>query len=79
MSKNNSTGIKSKNGGIMARIGEKFHEEMEDIKNKRLRNGKSLDRDSTSKITNLMIRHKLWNDIKADLIIADAGEIKRYG
>ena len=70
---------KEKNGGIQQRMGEKFHKEVEDIKDERLRNGKSKNRLATTKITNLIAKHKLWKDIKANLIEASEEEVEQYG
>lgn len=70
---------KSKNGGKMARIGNKFHDELKDIKKERIKNGKSEDMSSTSKITNLITRHAFWINIKKDLINAKDEEINKYG
>lgn len=71
--------LKNKRGGISSRIGNKFHEKIEDIKDARLRNGKSKERVSTEKITNLIIRHKLWQSIVIDIVEADQKEIEQYG
>ena len=68
-----------KNGGIMSRIGERFYKEIERIKDARLKNGKSKDRVATEKITNLIVRHKLWPDIANEIIEADEKEVNKYG
>lgn len=66
------------NGGIQARMGERFHKEIERIKDERLRNGKSKDRVSTERITNLIVRHKeSWNSIAKDIINAEEGELEK--
>ncbi len=67
------------NGGIGSRIGERFYKELELIKDKRLRNGKSKDRVATGKITNLIVRHKLWPEISSEIIEADENEVNKYG
>ena len=67
------------NGGVTSRMGERFYKEVELIKDKRLRNGKSKERLSTEKITNLIVRHKLWPEIAKEIIEADEEEVKRYG
>lgn len=67
------------NGGVSSRIGNKFFKAIEDIKDARLRNGKSRDRVSTEKITNLIIRHSHWSRIAKDIIEADQQEVDRYG
>ena len=68
-----------KAGGVPSRMGERFYKEVELIKDKRLRNGKSKDRLATEKITNLIVRHKLWPEIAREIIEADEEEVKRYG
>ena len=68
-----------KKGGVQSRIGERFYEEVERIKNKRLKNGKSKDRVATEKITNLIVRHKLWPEIAKEIIEIDEEEVNRYG
>ncbi len=68
-----------KNGGVMSRIGERFYKEIERIKDERLKNGKSKDRVATEKITNLIIRHKLWKDIANEMINIDEEEVEKYG
>ncbi len=68
-----------KNGGVMSRIGERFYKEVERIKDARLKNGKSKDRVATEKITNLIVRHKLWPDIANEIIEADEKEVNKYG
>ncbi len=70
---------KSKNGDKPVRIGDKFHEEINDIIRERMVKWKLTKADATSKITNLITRHKLWNDIKNSLINADEKEVERYG
>ena len=68
-----------KNGGVPSRIGERFYKQIESIKDKRLRNGKSKDRVATEKITNLIVRHKLWPQIAEEIIGANEEEVKKYG
>lgn len=71
--------IKSKNGGIPSRIGLKFYEEIEKIKRIRIKNEKSRDKISTEKISNLIIRHKYWEEIFNDICELEEKEIIRYG
>lgn len=71
--------IKNKNGGIMARVGAKFYQEIEKIKDERLKNGLSRERLATAKITNLITRHNLWNDIKKDIINVEEQELLKNG
>lgn len=54
--------------GIQARIGERFDEEMEDIKIARIANKKSKEKPSTKTISNLIARHKGFQKIKEDII-----------
>lgn len=70
-----------KNGGRPSKIGEKFHDALEEIKNMKIKNktSKSRDRISTEKITNLIIRHNSWPDIAKDIIDAPEEEVRRYG
>ena len=68
-----------KTGGVPSRMGERFYKEVELIKDKRLRNGKSKERLATEKITNLIVRHSSWPDIAKKIIEADEKEIKEYG
>ena len=69
----------NKEKATQARIGAKFHNEITQIQDARLRNGKSRDRISTEKITNMIIRHSNWEKIKSDIIISEEGEINNYG
>lgn len=68
-----------RNGGILSRMGLKFHHEIEAIKDARLINGTSRERVSTEKITNLIIRHKHWKGIFEDLVKASEEEVNEYG
>ena len=68
-----------KNGGLPARLGKRFHEEVEKIRDAKLRNGTSKERVSTEKITNLIIRHKNWKGISAHIIEASMEEVDHYG
>lgn len=54
--------------GIQARIGERFNEEIEDIKVARVSNKKSKEKPSTKTISNLIARHKNFQKIKEDII-----------
>jgi hypothetical protein len=72
--------VEKNNGGVPARIGKRFHEEIEKIKDARLKNGKSKERPSTEKITNLIVRHKeSWKYISNDIINAEEEDVNRYG
>ncbi len=68
-----------RNGGVQSRMGERFYKEVERIKDKRLRNGKSKERISTEKITNLIVRHSSWLEIADKIIEADEKEVNEYG
>ena len=74
-----ANGRNKKCGGVPSRIGEKFHLEVEKIKDARLRNGKSKDRVSTEKLTNLVTRHNLWPEILTSLIDASEEEVNEFG
>ena len=67
-----------KNGGVSSRLGIKFNESIEQIKDQRLLNGKSKQRVSTEKITNLIIRHKSWLSISEDIVKAEQKEVDQY-
>lgn len=60
-------------------MGERFYKEVERIKDERLANRKSKDRVATEKITNLIVRHKLWSEIAKEIIGADEKEVLKYG
>lgn len=63
-----------------ARIGGRFHEEIVKIQDARLRNGKSKNRVSMEKITNMIVSHKeAWEIITKDIIQAEEEEINNYG
>lgn len=66
-------------GRISAKVGDKFYKEIESIIDKRLLNGKSRDRISVERITNLIVRHKLWKNIFTDLTLINEEEIQQYG
>ena len=54
--------------GIQARIGERFNEEMEEIKIARVASKKSKEKPSTEILSNLIARHKNFQKIKEDII-----------
>ncbi len=68
-----------KTGNRPARIGSKFREEVERIKDERLANCKDKDRISTEKITNLIIKHRLWKTVSEHIINANEEEVSRHG
>ena len=51
-----------------ARIGNNFSEELESIKKIRLEEKTDKKRKSTKRLTNLIVKHKRWKEIKKDLI-----------
>lgn len=72
-------GKNKKNGGVPSRMGKKFYDAIEKIKDLRLRSGKSHDRVSTEKITNLIARHKNWAEMAAHIAEAPEEEVNQYG
>ena len=60
--------------GIQARIGERFDEELEEIKIARVSSEKSKEKPSTGTITNLIARHKNFQKIKEDIIELEEGK-----
>lgn len=70
---------KKRNGGIQARLGVRAHAELEKIKDKKLSNETSKERLSTEKITNLIVRHKSWEEISKSIIEAPSEEVELYG
>jgi len=68
-----------RNGSVQSRLGERFYKEIELIKDKRLRNGKSKERVATEKITNLIVRHTSWADISEKIINAEETEVEEFG
>lgn len=65
--------------GKQSRIGKRFFDGLEEIKNARLRSGIDKDRISTEKITNLISRHNSWKTISESIIHASKEEIDKYG
>ena len=70
---------KNINYGKQARVGFKFYKELENIKDKRLRNGKSKERVSTEKITNMITKHESWEGIRDDIIKSTQEEFDKHG
>ena len=60
-------------------MGKKFHDEIDRIKDARLRNGNSKNRDTTESMTNLIIRNKNWRETAQQIIEASSEEVKSYG
>jgi len=59
---------KEKKYGKMARVGELFQKEIKDINKKRIEKGKSEDKVSTEKISNLIVKHYEFKKIKKEII-----------
>ena len=71
---------KKKTQSHAARLGTNFFNKVEKIKDARLRNGKSKDRISTEKVTNLIVKHKkAWDVIEKDIINATEEEVEEHG
>lgn len=68
-----------KKGGVQQRLGHRFSEEIEKIKDAKLKNGTAKDRVSTEKISNLIVRNLNWEKISKEIINADEEEVKTYG
>lgn len=68
-----------KNGGRSSRMGLRFHKEIEKIKDSRLRNGNSKERVSTEKLTNLIVRHVHWAEIRQHITEISEEEVDNYG
>lgn len=74
--------IEKSNGtqqSVNCRNGRKFYDEIERIKDQRLRNGKSKDRVSTEKITNLIVAHKGWSTLAEEIIELSEEEVNKHG
>jgi len=70
---------KNKTKSHPSRIGSNFFKRIEEIKDTRLTDGKDKDRLSSEKITNLIVKHKLWKEIEKDIINATQEEVKEHG
>lgn len=57
-----------------SRIGKKFHKEIEEVKNKRMESGLDQTRSSTKELTDLIVRHEHWKEIKKEMIKFDFRE-----
>lgn len=56
------------NGRTTQRIGENFNQQIEHIKEQRLKLGNDEKKSSTRKLTDLLIKHDSWEIIKEDMI-----------
>lgn len=57
-----------KEENVTARIGKRFSDELEEIKEERIKRGIDKKKKSTKKLTNLFTIHKEWKTIKEDTI-----------
>lgn len=62
--------------GKLTRIGGKFNQEIEKIKQERLDRGIDKKKKSTRRLTDLIIKHTFWEDIKEDTIAIEMGDEK---
>lgn len=69
----------TKKGGVMARVGHKFHDLIEHIQSERIVRKKSKKPVSTEKITNIMVKHKgnHLNKIAEDIINLSEEELEK--
>ncbi len=70
---------KKKTQSHAARLGTNFFNKVEKIKDARLRNGKSKERVSTEKVTNLIVKHRFWEEVEKDIINATQEEVEKHG
>lgn len=70
---------KKRNGGVNARVGHSFKKQVEEIINERLKTGKSKDKVSLEKISNLIVNNQYWEEMKKDIINATEEQIKKHG
>ncbi len=70
---------KKKTKSHPSRIGSNFFKGVEKIKDARLRKGLDKERISSEKITNLIIKHKLWDKVEEDIINATPEEVEEHG
>ena len=61
------------------RAGGIFHTEMIKIQGARLVNGKSKDKICMEKITNMIVKHNSWKEMREDIINAKEEEINKHG
>jgi len=67
----------NRKGGYPTRVGEKFHEEINGIMIGRIKNGKSKEKISSEKITDLIARHKDFAKIKEEILNIDDKELEK--
>lgn len=63
-----------KSKSVMIRIGTNFNNEIECIKKARLNRGLDIKKSSTRLLTELLIKHNFWSQIKNELINLEIGE-----
>ena len=63
---------------VTSRIGEDFSKEIEEIKEERLKRGIDKKRKSTRILTNLIVTHSGWPNIKEDTIKENLKEKKEW-
>ena len=63
------------------RLGKKFLERINVIKIERIKSGSDMFEKpiSVEKITNLIVRHKGWNEIELEIISANEEEVRKFG
>lgn len=54
--------------GVQQRVGHRFDKEIEEIRIARIDNKKSKEKISMAKISNLIVRHNKFKEIKEDII-----------
>ncbi len=59
---------------VTARIGLNFADEIEEIKQERVKRGIDKKKKSTKRLTNLLVLHKAWEKIKNDTIEVNLDE-----
>lgn len=63
----------------LVRVGVEFNKEIEFIKNKRLEIGKDKKKKSTKILTNIIIKHNFWKEMKKDIINIKIERVKSSG
>ena len=59
--------------GVQQRVGERFFKEVDDIKIGRIKNGRSKEKPSMRVVSNLIVRHKNFQQIKEEIIELEEG------
>lgn len=63
-------------GSHTARIGENFNKELDLIRDKRKEKRLDKKRISTHQLTNIIIKHDRWEEIKKDMMKVNLGALK---